>query len=179
MRRRAPRSTLLRKCINPLWYFHPQAAKYRGLCEADAASAEAYGGLDAAVATAYAGDMERFSLHIPGVGSSFLRLPCAGRPRCGLPAASLGSTASVVRAKRFRRKMQRCLAFFDRVCYTVCGTLKMRPFPVCCNRRFGNGRFLLHTVFAICVWHMISSFFLDCGSICPVHGFRLQILVPL
>ena len=57
------------RCIHPLWYFHPQAAKYRGLSEGDAASAEAYGGLDAAVATAYAGDMERFSLHIPGAGS--------------------------------------------------------------------------------------------------------------
>ena len=32
-------AALLRKCINPLWYFHPQAAKYRGLCEADAVTA--------------------------------------------------------------------------------------------------------------------------------------------
>ena len=31
----------MRKCINPLWYFHPLAVKYRGLCEADAAAAAA------------------------------------------------------------------------------------------------------------------------------------------
>ena len=72
---KAPRRTLLRKCINPLRYFHPEAAKYRGLSEGDAASAEAYGGLDAAVATAYAGDMKLFSPHIPSAGS----LDC-GRP---------------------------------------------------------------------------------------------------
>ena len=34
----------MRKCINPLWYFHPLAVKYRGLCEADAAAAAAYVG---------------------------------------------------------------------------------------------------------------------------------------
>ena len=56
-------------------------------------------------ARAYAGDMERFSLHIPGAGSLDLRLPCAGRPRRGLPAASLGSTASVVRAMGLREKV--------------------------------------------------------------------------
>ena len=44
MRTRAPRRTLLRKCINPLWYFHPEAAKYRGLSEGDAVSAETYAG---------------------------------------------------------------------------------------------------------------------------------------
>jgi hypothetical protein len=48
--------------------------------------------------------MEHFSLHIPGAGSLDLRLPCAGRPRRGLPAASLGSTASVVRAIGLREK---------------------------------------------------------------------------
>ena len=98
------------KCINPLWYFQPQAAKYRGLSEGDAASAEAYGSLDAAVATTYAGDMERFSLHIPSAGSLDLRLPCAGRPHRGLPAAFLGSTASVVRAIGLREIM-RCPCF--------------------------------------------------------------------
>ena len=36
-----PGAALLRKCINPLWYFHPQAAKYRGLSEGDAAVATA------------------------------------------------------------------------------------------------------------------------------------------
>ena len=66
---KTPGETLLRKCINPLRYFHPEAAKYRGLSEGDAASAETCGGLDAAVATAYAGDMMLFSHHIPGAGS--------------------------------------------------------------------------------------------------------------
>ena len=41
---KAPGEALLRKCINPLRYFHPEAAKYRGLSEGDAASAEAYAG---------------------------------------------------------------------------------------------------------------------------------------
>ena len=86
---KTPGEALLRKCINPLRYFHPEAAKYRGLSEGDAASAEAYRGLDAAVATAYAGDMKLLSPHIPSAGSPFCRLPCAGKPHCGLPAASL------------------------------------------------------------------------------------------
>ena len=61
---KAPGEALLRKCINPLRYFHPEAAKYRGLSEGDAA-----------VATAYAGDMKLLSPHIPSAGS----LDC-GRP---------------------------------------------------------------------------------------------------
>ena len=39
---KTPGEALLRKCINPLRYFHPEAAKSRGLCEADAAVATAY-----------------------------------------------------------------------------------------------------------------------------------------
>ena len=141
---KTPGETLLRKCINPLRYFHPEAAKYRGLSEGDAASAETCGGLDAAVATAYAGDMMLFRITSPARaawicgfvgdpfarlrnGNRFWRLPflrlCFGSPPLnsepaalgfgvvyegfarkahrGLPTASLGSAASVVRAMGF------------------------------------------------------------------------------
>ena len=73
---KTPGEALLRKCINPLRYFHPEAAKYRGLSEGDAASAEAYGGLDAAVATAYAGDMKScFRLISPARAARFVGCP--------------------------------------------------------------------------------------------------------
>ena len=51
-------------------------------------------------------EYEAFSLHIPDAGSLDLQLPCAGRPRRGLPAASLGSAASVVRAMGLCEKMR-------------------------------------------------------------------------
>ena len=54
----------MRKCINPLWYFHPSAAKYRGLCEADAAAA-----------AAYAEETKHNLLRFPGAGSKFVCRP--------------------------------------------------------------------------------------------------------
>ena len=61
---KAPGEALLRKCINPLRYFHPEAAKYRGLSEGDAVSAETY-----------TGDMMLFASH----------------PRCGQPGFAASS----------------------------------------------------------------------------------------
>ena len=47
---------------------------------------------------------DAFLHHIPGAGSLDSRLPCAGKPHRGLPAASLGSAASIVRARGLREK---------------------------------------------------------------------------
>ena len=128
MRRRAPRSTLLRKCINPLWYFHPQAAKYRGLSEGSARrmrslrrptpeefviarpartlvvairSPHAWGRIPTSAFSVLLGMTEFHRRGQPG-----LRPPCTGKPHCGLPATSLGSAASVVRAMGLCEKMR-------------------------------------------------------------------------
>ena len=96
---------------------------------------------------------EAFSLHIPDAGSLDLQLPCAGRPRRGLPATSLGSAASVVRAMGLCEKMRfwrgscfskmknRGLQFHVTSVILRIEFIKKRLFRACCSRRFGNGRF--------------------------------------
>ena len=117
---KTPGEALLRKCINPLRYFHPEAAKYLGLSEGDAASAEAY-----------AGDMKLISHHIPGAGSldcgcpvrenhtvvfpqppSEAKLPSSGHRSCVRNA--------FWRDPRFSKISNRGLAISREIGYTVC-----------------------------------------------------------
>ena len=123
---KTPGEALLRKCINPLRYFHPEAAKYRGLSEGSARrmrllrqptpkefviaspartlvvairSPHAWGRIPTSAFSGLLGMTEFHRRGQPG-----LQLPCAGKPRRGLPAASLGSEASFVRAWGLREK---------------------------------------------------------------------------
>ena len=123
---KAPGEALLRKCINPLRYFHPEAAKYRGLSEGSARrmrllrqltpkefviaspartlvvairSPHAWGRIPTSAFSGLLGMTEFHRRGQPG-----LQLPCAGKPRRGLPAASLGSEGSFVRAWGLREK---------------------------------------------------------------------------
>ncbi|MBQ3357197.1 MAG: hypothetical protein IJG45_08845 [Oscillospiraceae bacterium] len=97
----------MRKCINPLWYFHPSAAKYRGLCEADAAAA-----------AAYAEDMKSFSLHIPGAGSKYICRPLPKDRTVAFRQSYLGSVASFVRARDVgTKKLERVTGeFVEKIC---------------------------------------------------------------
>ena len=149
---KTPGEALLRKCINPLRYFHPEAAKYRGLSEGSARRmrllqqltpkefviASPARTLDVAIrsphawgripTSAFSGLLGMTEFHRRGQPG--LQLPCAGKPRRGLPAASLGSTASIVRARggernalcdpRFSKITKRGLAISYKIGYTVC-----------------------------------------------------------
>ena len=101
-------------------------------------------------ARAFAGDMKLVSHHIPGAGSLDLQLPSVGKLHRSFPAVSLESAAFIVRARGLRAIIKEKLIFAKmglviskQIGYTVCSEITKRLFPACCNRRFGNGRFLI------------------------------------
>ena len=93
---------------------------------------------------------EAILLQIPGAGSLDLRLPSVGILHRSFPVASLESAASVVRARGLRAIIKENLnlskmglVISKQIGYTVYSEITKRLFPACCNRRFGNGRFLI------------------------------------
>ncbi len=117
----------MRKCINPLWYFHPSAAKYRGLCEADAGRRSKLRTTSIAFGVcrffncaallllskpkplcwvsvlkrraAYAEETKHNLLRFPGAGSKYICRPLPKNRTVVFRQSSLGSAASFVRAR--------------------------------------------------------------------------------
>ena len=168
---KTPGEALLRKCINPLRYFHPEAAKSRGLCEADAAVATAYAeGICHCEPSAHAGRGNPFS---PRMGTdSHVGLfrpprndripPARAAWICGcpvwenhtvifpqppseakLPSSGRGGAREMRFAIPVFQKLQNGdLPFLTKSAILCAGKKEKRLFPACCSRRFGSSRFL-------------------------------------